>query len=153
MGGRMIGIILVTHSEFAMGMKKAAEMIAGSQEKLDAISFMEGESIEALSEKIKETAQRYEDKSEKYVVMVDMHGATPFNAACLALAQFDTHILTGVNLPMLLSLLMSRDTDSDYSELLSSCTKDAGESVQDVGMVEMFGKTKKGEKHDCFSSM
>lgn len=85
--------------------------------------------------------------------MVDMHGATPFNAACLALAQFDTHILTGVNLPMLLSLLMSRDADSDYSELLSSCTKDAGESVQDVGMVEMFGKTKKGEKHDCFSSM
>ena len=44
----MIGIIIVTHSNFAEGIKNSVEMIAGKQDNFTAINFENGEDIEDL---------------------------------------------------------------------------------------------------------
>ena len=49
----MIGIIIVTHSNFAEGIKNSVEMIAGKQDNFTAINFENGEDIEDLKRRTK----------------------------------------------------------------------------------------------------
>jgi len=48
----MIGIIIVTHSNFAEGIRNSVEMIAGKQDNFTAINFENGEDIEDLKNRI-----------------------------------------------------------------------------------------------------
>lgn len=134
----LLGVIVCTHSNFASGLKDAVEMIAGEQENFDVVGFQEGEEMLALSEKLKHIAQDYEDRNEKYVFMVDLFGATPFNASAAGLAMFDTSIITGVNLPLLLEVLLQRQSSLSYEELLNHALTSAKDHMKIVNMKEMF---------------
>lgn len=134
----MLGVIVCTHSTFASGLKDAVEMIAGEQENFDVVGFQEGEEMLALSEKLKHIAQAYEARNEKYVFMVDLFGATPFNASAAGLAMFDTSIITGVNLALLLEVLLQRQSFQSYEELLEHALTSAKDHMKIVNMKEMF---------------
>lgn len=134
----MLGIVVCTHSNFAAGIHAAVEMIAGEQENFDVICFREGEGMLDLSERVKEVTSKYEEAGEKYVVCVDLFGATPFNASAAALATFDTSVITGVNLPMLLQLVMEREFCEDYDEFLASVVEGAKDNIKVIKMREMF---------------
>lgn len=134
------GIVVCTHSNYAAGIKDAVEMIAGPQENFDVIGFMPGEEMMELSEKLKELAGQYESRKEKYIFLVDMFGATPFNAAAAALAEYDTTVITGVNMPVLMELVFSRETEEDYDSLVQTAVTQAREGIKAVGMREMFGQ-------------
>lgn len=111
----MIGGIIVTHAGFAAGIKEAVEMIAGEQDCFEAIGLREGGGMELLSEKIKKTAEKM--PCEKIWIFCDMFGATPSNASCMLAVQNDYKVITGVNLPLLLEFVISRETDSSEEEL------------------------------------
>lgn len=134
----MLGVIVCTHSNFATGIKDAVEMIAGKQENFDIIGFQEGEDMLELSAKLHNIAQRYEDMNEPYVFLVDLFGATPFNASAAGLAQFDTSIITGVNLPILLEIVLQRSNIENYDEFLNNALISAKNSMKIVSMKEMF---------------
>lgn len=136
----MVGIIVCTHSNFAAGIKDAVEMIAGPQENFEVIGFMPGEDLMELSEKLKAAALPYEAKKEKYLFLVDMFGATPFNASAAALAAFDTSVITGVNMPALMELIFARESESSYDELVNKVAAEAKEGIKAVKMKEMFGE-------------
>lgn len=135
----MLGIVVCTHSNFAEGIHNAVEMIVGEQENFDVVCFQEGEDMLALSDRIKAITDKYENTGEKYVVCVDLFGATPFNASAAALAAFDTSVITGVNLPMLLQLVAEREFCEDYDEFLESTLESAKDNMKIVKMKEMFG--------------
>lgn len=134
----MLGVLVVTHSTLAEGLKNAVEMIMGLQEDFDFLCFKEGDDMLALSEKIKETTKKYRDKNEKFVVCVDLYGATPFNATAAGLAEFDVSVLTGVNLPMLMQILSDRDSIDDMDAYLSNVLNETKESMKVVKLKEMF---------------
>lgn len=134
----MLGIIVCTHSNFAKGAQAAVEMIAGQQEDFTVIGFQEGEEMQELSNKILELAKKYEEKKEPYVVLVDLFGATPFNASAAALATFNTSVISGVNLPLLLELVMGRSYYEDYDRLLENALQGAKDNIRIIKMKEMF---------------
>lgn len=134
----MLGIVVCTHSDFAEGIHNAVEMIVGEQENFDVVCFREGEDMLALSDRIKAVTGKYEENGEKYVVCVDLFGATPFNASAAGLAAFDTSVVTGVNLPMLLELVTGREFCEDYDEFLEGALTSAKENMKIVKMKEMF---------------
>ena len=129
----MVGVIVCTHSTFAEGIHNAVEMIVGEQENFDFVCFREGEDVLALSERIKAVV------GEKFVVCVDMFGATPFNATAVALAETDASVLTEVNLPMLLHLVTERDSGDDYDTWIQGALESARGNMRVVKMKEMFG--------------
>lgn len=135
----MVGIVVCTHSDFADGIRKSVEMILGEQENFDVICFQEGEDMLELSDRVKAVTGKYEEAGEKYVVCVDLFGATPFNASSAALAAFDTSVITGVNLPMLLQLMSDRDDCEDYDALLEGALSNAKDNMKIIKMKEMFG--------------
>ena len=134
----MLGVIVCTHSDLASGLSAAANMIGGEQENFDVISFREGEDMMALSGKIKELAEHYESQNEKFVMLVDLFGATPFNASAVAMSESCASIITGVNLPLLLEILMGRSNMEDYDEFLNTALENTKESMKVVKMQEMF---------------
>jgi mannose PTS system EIIA component len=119
----MIGIILVSHGPMANGMLEAANMIVGDQEGIKAISLEEMDDVEGLMEKIS-TAVQSVDSGDGVLVLVDVFGASPFNASArLALTRNNMEVITGMNLPMLLELAIQRQSSN-----LEECIKIALEA-------------------------
>lgn len=136
----MIGVIVCTHSDFAQGLKNAVEMIAGKQDNFDSICFMNGDDAEELSERIADLAKKYKNENQPYCIITDMFAATPFNAALRFNAENGGYVLTGANLPLLLEILMTRDSfeGDDLQLFLNNVLSSVKESMQVINAKEMF---------------
>ena len=120
----MIGIIVITHGKLAEGFLDAARLIVGKQELVVSISLTEEDSVEWLQQQIEEAIVQI-DQGDGILLLVDLPGATPFNiSAQLALTREKTKVITGVNLPMLLEVMLSREMAS-FDEA-ANIAKDSG---------------------------
>ena len=125
----MISVIIGTHGMFSEEILKSAEMIFGSQENVGSVTFKPGEGIDNLVEKYNNLINE-SDCKDGVLFMVDLFGGSPFNAASmLAMKNDNMEIVTGVNLPMILEVLGSRDF-STLSELLSIAENAGKEAIK-----------------------
>lgn len=70
------------------------------------------------------------NSTDGVLFMVDLFGGSPFNAASIiAMKHENMEIVTGVNLPMILEVLGSRDFSS-VSELLSIAENSGKEAIR-----------------------
>ena len=127
----MIGVIICTHNQLAEGLKGAAEMIIGKQEDLIALSFNNGDSIDSLVEKMTAVISDFEKRGLHYVFLVDLFGASPFNAAMISSVGKNTSIVSGVNLGFVLELLMQRE---EFKE--GSLENFIDEIIEDLGPIQ-----------------
>ena len=103
----MIGILLVTHGQIGSSLVAAAEYILGHQEGLAAVTV---DSTELpLSAKRIKGAIAAMGCPDGTVILTDMYGGTPSNAALPFLDDEAIEIVAGVNLPMLMKCLTSRE--------------------------------------------
>lgn len=103
----MISIIISAHGNFAKELLNSAEMIMGKQENVVTVSFKPGENTENLKEKYNNSLSNF-NSSNEVLILVDLFGGSPYNAAFeIAMKNKKVNILTGVNLPMLLDILLS----------------------------------------------
>jgi mannose/fructose/sorbose-specific phosphotransferase system IIA component len=131
----MVGIVLCSHSNFAQGLKDAVEMIAGPQEKLEAIGFDECTDLVDLSEQIKEISSQF---THGCIYVCDIINGTPFNACALAIAGTDNVILTGASIPMLIELVIKRqDGGLSINDLADSVVDSSASYVSKI-VSEMF---------------
>jgi PTS system mannose-specific IIA component len=113
----MVGIVLVSHGEMAAGMLDAARMIVGEQEQVLPVSLKEEDDVEGLMGRIAEAIKEV-DTGEGVLVLVDVFGASPFNASArLALEGAKIEVITGMNLPMLLEMAVQRGS-ATFEELV-----------------------------------
>lgn len=136
----MIGIIIVTHSNFAEGIKNSVEMIVGKQDNFTAINFENGEDIEDLKNRISQKAEEYTSKGLDVIYVTDLKGATPFNACLYVSTQIWGPVVAGLCLPILLELVLTRDTMEieDLSSYVSYVITNAKESIQVIDVNELM---------------
>jgi hypothetical protein len=136
----MIGIIIVTHSNFAEGIKNSVEMIAGKQDNFTAINFENGEDIDDLKNRISQKAEEYTSKGLDVIYVTDLKGATPFNACLYVSTQIWGPVVAGLCLPILLELVLTRDTMEieDLSSYVSYVITNAKESIQVIDVNELM---------------
>lgn len=136
----MIGIIIVTHSNFAEGIKNSVEMIAGKQDNFTAINFENGEDIEELKNRISQKAEEYTSKGLDVIYVTDLKGATPFNACLYVSTQIWGPVIAGLCLPILLELVLTRDTMDieDLSSYVRYVITNAKESIQVIDVNELM---------------
>lgn len=136
----MIGIIIVTHSNFAEGIKNSVEMIAGKQDNFTAINFENGEDIEDLKNRISQKAEEYTSKDLDVIYVTDLKGATPFNACLYVSTQIWGPVVAGLCLPILLELVLTRDTMDieDLSSYVRYVITNAKESIQVIDVNELM---------------
>lgn len=136
----MIGIIIVTHSNFAEGIKNSVEMITGKQDNFTAINFENGEDIEDLKNRISQKAEEYTSKGLDVIYVTDLKGATPFNACLYVSTQIWGPVVAGLCLPILLELVLTRDTMDieDLSSYVRYVITNAKESIQVIDVNELM---------------
>lgn len=116
-------------------------MVAGKQEHMEAIGFFEGDDLMSLSEKIRSQVEAFEKQGMKSVVFTDFFGGTPFNAAAAALAESDTFIVTGVNMPLLFECVTQRDDEDGLSAYLASVPECQKEATKVISIKEMLAQS------------
>ncbi len=99
-----VGVVVVTHGGAADALVAAAFDIAGKIPLLAAVSVKMAEEFPAIVEQISRACDDV-DRGAGVLILVDLHGSSPFHAA---MAMLDgtraAEVLCGVNLPMLIKL-------------------------------------------------
>jgi len=120
----MIGLVIVTHGELAVELRRATEHVVGPQEHVETICIGPDDDMEHRRDDIKAAVGRVScDKG--VILLTDMFGGTPANLAISMLDQGKIEILAGVNLPMLIKLAEARRTAN-----LAEAAKKAKEAGQ-----------------------
>ncbi len=120
----MIGLVVVTHGGLARELLKAAEHVCGPQAQAEAVCVeVEDDDPEARTRDIKAAIARV-DTGAGVILLTDIYGSTPSNAALSASEGNRTRVISGVNVPMLIKLACIR-TDHDLDAAVSAA-KDAG---------------------------
>lgn len=105
----MIGVVIVTHGYLGVALLNAAELIVGKQEHVKAVAFESGQAVADLQGRITQASKEV-DNGQGTLILVDIVGGSPYNASALiAVEQGNREVITGVNLPMLISILPVRN--------------------------------------------
>ncbi len=134
----MIGLLIISHCDLGKELLNAAELILGRLEAADAISIIQTteseELLKTISKKIKAL-----DCGQGVLILTDMFGGTPSNLSLSFLEEERVEVLTGVNLPMVVSLAQERD---------KLTLAQLGEKAQQAGKrsIALAGKMLKSEK-------
>ncbi|MGF1724798.1 PTS galactosamine/N-acetylgalactosamine transporter subunit IIA [Photobacterium nomapromontoriensis] len=132
----MIGIVVSGHINFATGMGSAVKAIAGEQEQMAFIDFVESMSTDELEVALRDAAKQV-DTGDGVLFLTDIPGGSPCNRVMSILMDTDNvELLAGVNLPMIANAAFERD-GSELKELVetlleigSSCLKDMRKELE-----------------------
>ncbi len=104
----MLGIIVGTHGHLAEELIKTCAMICGKPENLATVTLVPGEGPDDLIAKYNEAIKTL-DTSNGVIILNDLFGGSPYNAACrIAINDDKCGIVTGVSLPMLIEVINYR---------------------------------------------
>ena len=104
-----VGLVIVTHGDTGACLVEEAEFILGeSLAEVQSIRFDQSEGETDSMVAIHAAIER-SNQDDGVLIMSDLIGSSPSNRASLFLRHFDAVLVTGVNLPMLLSAWSYRD--------------------------------------------
>ena len=122
----MVAGIIICHGQLAGALLDAAEKILGKEDHVYAFSN-DDISSKTLYLNVRKAAAAHQP--HKIVVMVDLKGGSCWTAGKVLARDFpDIKVLSGVNIPMLLSFLSKRSRLS-YEELVAAMEEDAHRGV------------------------
>ena len=121
-------IILLTHGEFGKHLINSAELIIGDIPNIHSFSLTQGMSLKELINNLEETVRPIQ---ERVILLTDLFGGTPNNAALYMNEKYDVSIISGVNLPVLLELATARnDSNKKTKELARTVFNNVQKSIQ-----------------------
>jgi PTS system mannose-specific IIA component len=111
-----IPVLIVTHGGLAGELLAAARVIAGELPAFEALALDWSEDLEAARRRVAERVAAL-DHGEGVLVLTDMYGDTPYNAAASCARAGRVEVVTGVNLPMVVRLGCLRGAQPAVGEL------------------------------------
>lgn len=119
--------MLAGHAGMASGLRDAAVLILGEREDILAAAPFTGD-LEALTAEVEAVAE--EQGADALFVLTDIEGGSPFNALHRLARNPNVRLITGMNLPLVLSLalqLEGLDASSPLEPLLAESRGAIGE--------------------------
>jgi len=104
----MIGVLLVSHGTIARAFVDVAQEILGQPENVHALCLpgvLDEEKVFGELQK----ARKSLEQGDGILILTDMFGGTPCNLSLTFLEDDHVEVLTGMNLPMVLKILSSRE--------------------------------------------
>jgi len=126
----MFNIIVATHGNLGHNLVETVKMFTGETSNLAAVSLLQGSGPDTLSKDLKDSINKC-DKNEGVLILVDLMGGTPGNSAIkLMLEEENITVVTGVNLPMLLEAILSRENFNNLIEFSESIKNSAVSGIK-----------------------
>ncbi len=120
-------VLVATHGRFAEGIKETLQFIMGDSCKVEIISAYVSSDFDMEGEARKRIDELGQD--EELIVAADLFGGSVANIFTEYVQTGKVHILTGVNLPMLIVLATSADCECSTEELIHNAQQSAKEGI------------------------
>ncbi len=103
----MVGILVVSHGRLAKALISSVQMLVGKLRKVKGISIWPKDDAKKVEQLIAKGIEEVDD-GDGVVILTDILGGTPTNLSLSVLEDRRVEVVTGVNLPMLLTLWSQR---------------------------------------------
>ena len=103
-----VALLLITHKKIASSLIEVASSIVNdAPENFACIEVPMDAPVDAVETRINDQLDQL-DRNDGLMILTDMYGGTPSNIANKYLQQKDTHLISGLNLPMLVKIMNYR---------------------------------------------
>jgi PTS system mannose-specific IIA component len=99
----MVGILIVSHGRFAEAMISSVQGLIGSLKKVRGVSIWPKENPKEVQKRIQKEVDTVDD-GDGVLILTDILGGTPTNLTLPLLERDQVEVVTGVNIPMLLTV-------------------------------------------------
>lgn len=123
-------ILLVSHGGLSTGTLEAYRMIAPKTEDISALGLLAEEGVDAFRQRLTDHVLDLL-KADGVLILADLQGGTPFNESLPLLLEHpkQLHIVTGMNLPMLLEAGMTMESGGDLEAVYHAALTAGAEGV------------------------
>ncbi len=99
----MVGVLIVSHGALAGTLISSVQSLVGKMEKVKGVSIWPKDNPKEVKDRIEKRMEEVND-GDGILILTDMLGGTPTNLSLPSLQGDRVEVVTGVNLPMLLTL-------------------------------------------------
>ena len=121
-------ILIITHGSLARELYDTACSIMGPSENVHIYGIEREKSAGAIKEEIGSIMSNIIG-SRKLLILTDMIGGTPTNIAIPYLHHEEVEVITGVNLPILITAIYKRRSTEVLSELAAIVSESGAKSI------------------------
>lgn len=121
-------VIAVSHGSFSKGLVESVQMLVGEQEDLTAYGLYPEQTVQTLTEQLEEELKKTPE-GEEVLFLTDLFHGSPFNAVVSLMRDYKFHHITGINLPLAITILLERSTADSVEELCRKAEETAAETV------------------------
>lgn len=100
--------LIASHGEFAKGILDSVRMIVGEKEHVHYLGVLPGDSQEEVEVRLN-SIFKLEEKNE-WIVLSDILGGSVTNVLLTYATNENIHLISGMNLPLVLEVLLSDDS-------------------------------------------
>lgn len=132
-------LLIVTHSDLALGLLESFKMIAGKAENIQTLSLTD-DGVGIFREKLKNTLDELTSQDQVFI-LCDLKGGTPYNESYQYYLNNKerVRIVTGVNLPMVLETGLALETkDIDHLQEIALNAGIEGIQPEDKDLEENY---------------
>ena len=128
-------VVLVSHGEFAQGLRSAVCMLAG-EDRSDvlATSLKDGMGANEFAENVK-TLLKDVKADDEIILFADIVGGSPLSTAANTIAELGllprTTMVGGMNLPLVITTVLSKD-DEETSEVIAEALEAAQGQLHEI---------------------
>lgn len=115
----------------AAGMITSASMLYPDAGQIASVALFPDSNPDDFQQELEEKVREV-DSGEGVFILADLMGGTPCNRAAYCLGD-KVRLLSGMNLPMLLALLVARDGDDNLDAIVEDVLMQTQEGIVDVG--------------------
>jgi PTS system mannose-specific IIA component len=119
----LVGVLIVSHGKLAEALIVSVQFLVGNLQKVKGVSIGPKDREEEIKDRIQEKITEVDD-GDGVVILTDLLRGTPTNLCLSFLERERVEVVTGANVPMLLTLLSYRKGRS--LEEISKLTKKSG---------------------------
>lgn len=123
----MVGILVISHGRLADALISSVQFLVGNLTKIKGISIWPNDKKEEIQERIQKGIEEV-DEGDGVVILTDLLGGTPTNLSLTLFHENGVEVVTGVNLPMLLTLSSYR-SEKSLSEVSKLVKKSGRRSI------------------------
>lgn len=138
----MVNVVVISHGDFCEGLLSSLEMILGDTYGIRAVPLIPGESPESYRQKLTSVLSEYENPDSGFIILSDIAGGTPFQSAAYLSKDFKIGLISGMNMPMLLSLSLERSEQDSLEDLIKKATSEECVGIRS----EILGKGEKKQR-------
>ena len=107
----MVGVLIVSHGGFAEALISSLQFLVGQQQRIKGVSIWPNDREKEIKDRIRQEIAEVND-GDGVVILTDVLGGTATNLSLSFLEDQKVEMVTGVNIPMLLTLSSYRKRKS-----------------------------------------